>query len=106
MTDVLEHRTDILQTIGCLLSKQQILDLAKWATLAIVDKMIPSTRVTVQHGWCLENLPSIFFPTSLALESVMSITCGVVAVLEQLSQRIEREMSFDIFSGVNDTGRE
>lgn len=103
MADVLENSTDILEIVRRLLSKQQILDLAQRARFSIIDKMVPSTCITIQHSRSFDDLPSIFFPTPLALECVVCVARGIVAVLKELAERIKTEMSLDVFRRVDDT---
>lgn len=47
VTDILKHRTNILQIIRRFLPEQQILNLAQRSLLPIVNKMIPCARVTI-----------------------------------------------------------
>jgi len=89
MTNILKHSTNIPQPIARLLPKQQILDLAQGPRLAIIDKVIPRACITVKHRGRFRHLPPIFFPTALALECVVRVTRSIIAVLEQLAERIE-----------------
>ena len=104
MTDILEHRADLITTLGCLLSEQKILDLAQWTRRAIVDEVIPCTRISIKHGRRLDDLPAVLLPTALALECVVRVARSVVSVLKQFAQRVEREVALDVFCGVDDTG--
>jgi len=106
MTNILKHSTNIPQPIARLLPQQQILNLAQRPRLAIIDKVIPRTRVTVKHSRRFRHLSPIFLPTALTLERVVCVTRSVVAVLEQLAERVEREMAFNVFRAVDDARRQ
>ena len=82
MTDVLEHSTHILQVVCCLLSQQQVLNLAQRAILSVIDKVVPSTRITIQHGGSLDDLFAVLFPTPLAFECVVCIAASLGLELE------------------------
>ena len=98
MRDVLEHSTDIL--LSRLLPQQQILYLRHCTLIALIGEVIPSARVTVQQSRRLDHLPAVF--AALALERVVCVTCRTGPILEQLTQRVEAEMAFDILSRVDD----
>ena len=100
MTDVLENSRNIL--FPSLLTKKQILDLMERALLAGVDKMVPRTRITIQHSGSLDILRAVG-PTPFALEGIMGVTPSIRFELEEFSQGIEGEMTLDIFCGVHDT---
>lgn len=102
MTNVLEDGAN--SRITRLLPEQQILNLAQGASLTIINEMIPTTRIPVQHRLSLENLFPIRF-TALTLERIMRIARRVRFELKQLTQGVEREMPFDILGRVDNTGR-
>lgn len=103
MTDVLKHGTDIFQIICRLLSEKQILNLPQWTILTIVDKVIPSTRVTIQHGRRLDDLSPVFLPTPLALERIVGVARCVVTILEELTERVKTEVALNVFCRVDNT---
>ena len=103
MTNVLENSRNIL--FASLLPKKQILNLIKRPLLAGIDKMVPRTSITIQHSGSLDILQAVR-PTSFALESVMGVAPSIWFELEEFSQRVEGEMTLDIFCGVHDTRRE
>lgn len=105
MTDILKHSTNILQIVRRFLPKQQVLNLTQRPRLPIVNKMIPRTRITIQHSRRLDDLPSIFLPTPLALESIVRIARSVVTILEEFAKGVEREVALNIFRRINDTVR-
>lgn len=101
MTDILKHSADSL--IRRLLPQQQILNLPQRPSLPIIDEMIPAARVAVQQRRRFE----VLFPIRLApftLEAVVGIARRVGLVLEQLLERIEREVPLDVFGRVDDAG--
>lgn len=106
MADILEYRTNFITSFRGFLPQQKILDLAQRPIRTIVDEMIPRTRISVKHGWRLDNLSSVLFPTPLALEGIMSIACRLFSVLEELAQRIKTEMALHIFCGIDDARRQ
>ena len=105
VTDILKHSTNILQIVRRLLPKQQILNLTQRPRLPIVNKMIPRTRITIQHSRRLDDLPSIFLPTPLALESIVRVARSVVAILEEFAKGVEREVALNILRRIDNTVR-
>lgn len=85
MTDVLEHSTDIF--LRRLLSQQQVLYPAHCALLPFIGKVVPSTRITVQHRWRFDKLFSILTP--FALDRVMRIAGRMWLVFKKLTQTVE-----------------
>lgn len=79
MRNVLKHRRDL--RLPALLSEQEVLD----GLECFVDKMVPSTGITVQHRRCLNVLFAIR-PASPALESVVRVALCVGAELEKFAK--------------------
>lgn len=103
MADILKHRTN--NPIRRLLPQQQILNLPQRARLPLIHKMIPTARIAIQHRRRLDVLFPIRF-APLALERVVRIARRAGLELEQLFQRIKREMALDVLCGVDDAGGE
>ena len=103
MADILKHSTNIIHPLARLLPQQKILNAPQRPLLPIIHKMIPRTRIAVQHGGGLEHLPAILLPTPLALERIMRIARRVISELEELAERIEREVALDVLGGVDHT---
>lgn len=93
MTNVLEDRRDVF--FAGLLSNKQILNLSQWTALSIINEMVPRARITVEHSRSLDELCAVL-ATALALECVMRIAAGLGLELEQFSERLEREVAFNI----------
>ena len=102
MADILKNGGDI--TLSSLLTYQQVLDLAESPMLSVIDKMIPSTSVTVQHGWRLDVLCSLR-SASFAFERVMCIAPRFWFELKELSEGFQREVSFNILGRIHDARR-
>ena len=100
MTDILKHSTHILSTR--LLPQQQILDLAQWPIAPTVDKVVPGACVPIQHRRRLDMLCAVR-STPLAFEGIVRIACCSGLEHEKLTQRVKREMTLNIFSGVHHT---
>lgn len=81
MADILKHRTDGL--IHRLLPQQQVLDFPQRPFFPVIHKMVPATRITVQHRGRLQKLFPIWL-APFALERIMGIAGGVGLELEQL----------------------
>ena len=87
MTDILKHSANLLTSIRRLLSKKQILDLTQRPICAVVDKMVPSARVSVQHSRSFDNLSAILLPAPLAFERVVRVAGRVVSEIGRASCR-------------------
>lgn len=99
----MEHSRHVL--LRRFLSKEQVLNLAQWTILTIVDKVIPRARVAVQDCRSLDELRAVW-AAALAFEGIVSVTTRVWPELEQLPKRVERKMPLHIFGCVNNAGRE
>lgn len=97
MRDILEHSTNLL--LPTLLPQQQILNLLNPA----IHKMIPRTRISIQHRRGLEELFSIRL-TSLTLEGIMRVTRRLALIHKQLLKRVQCKVSFDVLGTINDAG--
>jgi len=95
MRDILKHRTNFPLTT--LLPQQQILNRLQ----ALIDEMVPSARIAIQHRRRLHKLLPIRL-TPLTLERIVRIAGRLGMVLEQLSQTVERKVPLDVFCGVDD----
>lgn len=72
---------------------------------AVVDKVIPCARITVQKSWRLDGLPAIRL-AALALEGVVRVGGRVQPQLKELTQTVQRKVTLDVLGGIDDAGRE
>lgn len=99
MRNILKYRRDFL--LAKLLSKEQIL----YLLYASIDEVVPRTRITIQHGRCLEELLAVRL-AAFTFKSIMRIRRRLALVHKQLLQRIQGEMPLHVFSGIDNTGGE
>ena len=65
--------------------------------------MIPGAGVTIKHRRRLDALLPVR-SASFAFKGIMRIGCGVGLKLKEFAKAVEREVTFDVFCRVDDTG--
>lgn len=103
MANILKNRTNSL--ISHLLPKQQILNPSQRTLFPIVDEMVPAARVAIHHRRRLHPLFAVR-PAPFTFERVVGVARRPRFELEQLPQRIEREMALHILRRVDHTRRQ